>query len=100
MAAAYEHLSLLSFRPCINVEKSVSGVVRRTRTRARLSKWCVSQRACARVHAIVTPCPAPAQLKNAEKVKSMNKKQLRSVKRTRMTERGTIEFVSPYARGN
>lgn len=29
----------------------------------------------------------------------MNKKQLRAVKRTRMTERGTVEFVSPYAKG-
>lgn len=33
-----------------------------------------------------------------EKLKSMSKKQLRMIKKTRVTERGTIEFVSPYSK--
>ncbi len=33
-----------------------------------------------------------------EKLKSMSKKQLRMIKKTRVTDRGTIEFVSPYSK--
>lgn len=40
----------------------------------------------------------PSQLADPTKIKGMSKKQLRQIKRTRVTDRGVVEFVSPYAK--
>ena len=37
------------------------------------------------------------QIRNPEKLKKMNKKQLRQVKRTRVNEHGVVEFVGAYS---
>ena len=42
-------------------------------------------------------CPL-LQVSDPEKLKNMSKKQLRMIKKTRVTDRGTIEFVSPYSK--
>lgn len=36
------------------------------------------------------------QIKNPEKLKRMSKKQLRHVKKTRVNEKGVLEFVGAY----
>jgi len=36
-------------------------------------------------------------INNPEKLKKMNKKQLRHVKRTRVNEHGVVEFVGAYS---
>lgn len=38
------------------------------------------------------------KISNPDKVKKMNKQQLRAVKRMRVNERGVVEFVSPWAK--
>ena len=38
------------------------------------------------------------QVINPEKMKRMNKKQLRMIKKTSVNRDGTVEFVSPYAK--
>lgn len=38
------------------------------------------------------------QVINPEKMKRMNKKQLRMIKKTSVNKDGTVEFVSPYAK--
>ena len=38
------------------------------------------------------------QVINPEKMKRMNKRQLRMIKKTSVNRDGTVEFVSPYAK--
>ena len=61
-----------------------------------------SQKGCV-LTGIETPgtcLPLPFQISDPTKLKKMSKKQLRSIKRTRLNpETGVVEFVGAYSRG-